>query len=292
MRKILWCLLWMGLIGLVFSPCYAKDVYYLGVLAKRGKRKALKRWQAMADYLSAQTGTKIKLRPLSFEAIEPAVAKKKIDFLIVNPQYYVYLKKYGAKPLATLINIRLGKKLTQFGGVIFTRKDSAINSSLDLKGKSFMIVNYRSFGGAYMAFYHLFQKGINPKTDLQKILVGKTHDNVVYAVKNGVVEAGTVRTDTLERMEEEGKIKVSDFKIIDQVKDDFPFVHSTQLYPEWPFFAFPHVEAALAKKVKKALLALKPEDAAAKAAKIAGWTEPLDYTPVFKCVEATQKAGF
>ncbi len=269
----------------------AKDVYYLGVLAKRGKRKAIERWQKTAEYLSAKTGVTIKLRPLSFEAIEPAVAKQKIDFLIVNPQYYVYLKKYGATPLATLINVRMGKKLNQFGGVIFVRKDSPINSATDFKGKKFMIVNFKSFGGAHMAFYHFLQKGLNPKTDLGKIMVGKTHDNVVYAVLKGQVDGGTVRTDTLERMQDEGKIKLADFKIIDEQKDDFPFVRSTRLYPEWPFFTFPFVDNNLSAAVKKALLEMEPEDPAAKAAKIAGWSEPLDYTPVIKCIEATSKAG-
>ncbi len=273
------------------APVWAKDVYYLGVLAKRGKRKAIERWQKTAEYLSAQTGKTIKLRPLSFEAIEPAVAKQKIDFLIVNPQYYVYLKKYGATPLATLINVRMGQKLNQFGGVIFVRKDSTINSVADFKGKKFMIVNFKSFGGAHMAFYHFLQKGLNPKTDLGKIMVGKTHDNVVYAVLKGQVDGGTVRTDTLERMQDEGKIKLADFKIIDQKKDDFPFVRSTRLYPEWPFFTFPFVDKELSTAVKKALLSMGPEEPAAKAAKIAGWSEPLDYTPVIKCIEATSKAG-
>ena len=57
---------------------------------------------------------------------------------------------------------------------------------------------------------------------------------------NMVRPAGTVRTDTMERMEAEGKIKISDFKIINQMKDNFPFVHSTPLYPEWPIAAAAH----------------------------------------------------
>ncbi len=61
---------------------------------------------------------------------------------------------------------------------------------------------------------------------------GGKHDNVVYAVQNGEVDAGTVRTDTLERMAAAGDIDMSEFKVINaQSTAGFPFVLSTTLYP-------------------------------------------------------------
>ncbi len=59
-------------------------------------------------------------------------------------------------------------------------------------------------------------------------------------------------------------------------------MHSTRLYPEWVVLALPHVSGAIKDRVKAALLALKPENPALKKARIAGWTEPLDYRPVAK----------
>ena len=99
----------------------------------------------------------------------------------------------------------------------------------------------------------MIENGINPKTDCTSFLEGKKHDNVVLAVKNGTVDVGTVRSDTLERMQEEGKIKIGEFRIIHQINDDFPFVHSTRLYPEWPMAALKNTSAALGKKVVNAL---------------------------------------
>ena len=62
----------------------------------------------------------------------------------------------------------------------------------------------------------------------------KKQDDIVLAVRAGIVDAGFVRTGQLESMEKEGKIKMDDFVIVDQKKDsDFPFIRSTAMYPEW-----------------------------------------------------------
>jgi len=100
------------------------------------------------------------------------------------------------------------------------------------------------------------------------------------------VDAGTVRTDTLERMAAEGKIDLSEFYIINQQKTgDFFFVHSTRLYPEWPFAKAEHTPDSLAEKVAIALLSMSPNSPAATAGKCAGWTIPLNYEPVHECLK-------
>ncbi len=289
---------WIAFLGffVAFSMAFsglsqAQGPLKLGVLAKRGKAKANKKWKPLVEYLSKTTGKKFVLLPLSFDAIEPAVKNKKIDYLLANPGFYVNLqKKYGLSALTTMLNSRQGKALNKFGGVIFVKADSPVQALPQLKGKKFMCVKMSSFGGAQMGFRHLIEKGINPFKDFTGLKEGFKHDNVVISVKNGLVDAGTVRSDTLERMDAEGKIRMSDFRVLDRVSDDFPFVHTTVLYPEWPFAALPHTDSGLNARVKKALLNLSKDDPAAKAAKIAGWTEPLDYSPVAKCLEVVAKA--
>jgi ABC-type phosphate/phosphonate transport system substrate-binding protein len=112
------------------------------------------------------------------------------------------------------------------------------------------------------------------------------------AVKNGLVDAGTVRSDTLERMQDEGKINMSDFRVIHAVKDDFPFVHSTRPYPEWPMAACAHTDAAVAGAVAQALMNMPAEAPALKAAKIVGWRPPADYSPVTECLKRIKYGVF
>ncbi len=267
--------------------------FKVGVLAKRGAAKAMKKWGATAAYLSQKTGEKCSIVPLKFTAIEPAVATKKIDFMLANPAFFVGMeKKHHVRAISTMINSRGGKALKSFGGVILVRKDSSINTLNDIKGKKFMCVKRSSLGGAHMAWRLLMDNGINLEKDTAAFIEGGKHDNVVLAVKNGSVDVGTVRSDTLERMQDEGKIKMSDFRILHQVKDDFPFVHSTQLYPEWPMAALASTNKALADKVEAALIAMKTSDPAAKAAKIVGWTTPANYTPVADCLRAIKYGAF
>jgi len=274
-------------ISIIHQDCKAATI---GVLAKRGKQKAIQKWTPLAEYLTKKTGEKFTLLPLAFDEIFSAVALRKIDYILVNPGYYVVLNKtYGVKAIASLKNIRNGKALSKFGGVIFARKDGSIKKLSDIKGKRFMCVKMNSFGGAQMAFKHMIDKGLNPFRDTD-LVEGGTHDNVVYAVRDKKVEVGTVRSDTLERMEMEGKITMKSFRVIDKVIDDFPFVHSTNLYPEWPFAALSTASSKINNKVYRALLAIKSSDDVAIKAKIAGWTNPLDYSSVENCLNSVRNA--
>ncbi|MDH5299120.1 MAG: PAS domain S-box protein, partial [Desulfobulbaceae bacterium] len=60
----------------------------------------------------------------------------------------------------------------------------------------------------------------------------------------------------------------------------FNYLRSTRLYPEWPFAKLQHTPEKLAEEVVVALLRMGPQDEAARAARIGGWTVPLDYQPV------------
>lgn len=286
-------------ICLVFScvgaaSAFAETSYKIGVLAKNGPVKAMKQWKATGDYLTAKLpGKRFEIVPLDFDAVNPAIQAGKVDFFLVNSSMFVTAQvRYGAKAVATMINSRQGQPLNAFGGVMFTLVDNdAINSMADLRGKSFMAVKASSFGGWQMAYKELKNAGIDPDQDFTKMEFGGKHDNVVYAVMNGAVDAGTVRTDTLERMAASGEIDMEEFKIINtQTHADFPFVCSTPLYPEWPLAKTANTDDAVAAEVVDALKAMAADDPAAKAAKVVGWVDALDYGPVEQLQE-TLKVG-
>ena len=275
---ILW-LLW-GIQSAVAEP-----TVFIGVLAKRGTEKAIEQWGPTAEYLSDRLKTKVQILPMKFTDIEPALKNRKIDFLLANSAFYArFEEKYGLKAVVTMSNRKSLASLDRFGGVIFARSNSNINDLDNIRGKKFMCVKYSSFGGAQMAWRLLLESGIDPKKDCKAFLEGGTHDNVVMAVKNGSVDVGTVRSDTLERMAAEGKIKMSDFKVIGSIDDGFPFVHSTRLYPEWPLAACAKADPELRKNVAKALYLLKNNHPAMKASKVYSWTRPAKYSDVTACL--------
>jgi len=265
----------------------------IGVLAKRGVEKCLGKWSPTAEYLSDNiSGYSFSIVPLGFDEIGPTVEKEEVDFIFANPSIYVELEYlYGVNRIATLNNLNMGKGNTAFGGVIFCRADrNDIKHLKDLKGKTFMGVKENSFGGWQMAWRELKEHGIDPYRDFADLSYGGIHDAVVYAVRDGKVDAGSVRTNVLERMTKEEKIRFEDFYVFPHCHNHksvcgFPFAHSTEIYPEWSVSKNIHTSDKLAKKVAMTLLAMSPDDPAAKAAKCAGWTIPLNYQPVHECLK-------
>ena len=85
---------------------------------------------------------------------------------------------------------------------------------------------------------------------------------------------------------------MDDFRIINPIKDDFPFVRSTRLYPEWPMAALSHVDSAKAAKLGAALQALESSNPAAQKAKVVGWSAAADYAPVRDCLKAIKYGAF
>lgn len=274
---------------LFVCACQAGAAVKIGVLAKNGPAKALKTWSATGEYLTEKIGEPVEIVPLDFDKVNAAVEAGEVDFFLVNSSMFVTAQvKYGATPVATMINSRQGQALSSFGGVVITSAyNDAINTLADIKGKKFMGVKKSSFGGWQMAYKEFIDAGIDPFKDFASVEFGGKHDNVVFAVQNEQVDAGTVRTDTLERMAASGAIVMEDFKVVGKKNlGDFPFVCSTALYPEWPLGKVAATDQVMADKVVAALKQLKPEDKAAKAAKIVGWSDPLDYAGI----ESLQKS--
>lgn len=292
MSKRAWCLiaaLFLFLSGpLAATPAgatAARKPVKIGVLAHRGAAAALKMWNPTAEYLTATIPDhSFTVVPLGFREIAPAVARGEVDFVLANSSIYVELEAHsGVSRIATMQNEGLVGDFNVFGGVIFSRADRRdIKSLADLKGKSFLAVDATSLGGWQVTWRELKNQGLDPSRDFRTLrFTESTHDEVVYAVRDGKADAGTVRTDTLERLAEEGKIDLDSFHILNPQSDkNFPYLLSTRLYPEWPLAVVRDTDGVLAKQVAVALFQLEPGSPAAKAAKIRSWTIPLDYQPV------------
>jgi two-component system sensor histidine kinase TtrS len=277
------------LLAILFLPCAvcgaAEEEIRIGVLSHRGETATLSVWTPTADYLSATLdGYRFTIAPLAFDRVNGAVESGAVDFILVNPGIYVNLEvKYRVTRIATMNNLRGDNALYNiFGGVIFARGDRQDLKQLeDLRNQRFMAVDETSLGGFQMAWRELNTKGIDPYHDFSALIFGGIHDDVVIAVLNGDVDVGTVRTDILERMAAAGTVQLDDFRIINpQTNAEFPFAHSTRLYPEWPFSKVRHVSNDLAQQVAIALLQMPADHPAALMGNYAGWTIPLDYEPV------------
>ncbi|MFO7775848.1 MAG: PhnD/SsuA/transferrin family substrate-binding protein, partial [Candidatus Hydrogenedentota bacterium] len=290
-------LLGLGLLVTFFS-CHAyAETVRVGVLAHRGIERSLAHWTATADYLSEEVPDhEFEMVPLRFEQIEPAVQEGSVDFLIANSSIFAEMEaRYTLNAIATLRNEHYGEAYSVFGGVIFTRADREdIRSLDDLKGTRFMAVNPTSFGGWRAGWLEMQERGLSIPEDFSELRFGDTHDAVAEAVLDGDVDAGTVRTNTLERMDQEGVLNLDEFRILNpyETTDGFPLQRSTPLYPEWPFAALPHTPEDLARDVATALINMPADNPAAQASQSAGWTVPYSYGSVEEALRELRISPF
>jgi signal transduction histidine kinase len=262
------------------------DEIKIGLRAYRGAEQAIHKWQATADFLNKKIPEHhFVLQPYEINSkLNQAVSRDEFSFILTNPAAHVEQKiRYGVSAIATLINKRKGKGYTQFGSVVFTRSDrNDISQFHDLIGKKFMAADEIGFGGWRVAWREFKSVGINPIKDFSLLSFGGgIQQNVVFAVRDRKVDAGSVRTDLLERMAEQGEIELSNFKVIEpKITEGFSFLHSTRLYPEWPFAKAKRTPDDLARRVASLLYSIPEDSEAARKGKYIGWTLPLDYQPV------------
>jgi len=276
---------WVCLAQVSANP--SKEVR-IALRANLGDVASVRQWQPTADYLSKKIpGYTFKMVPFEINSqLNQAVSRGDFDFVFTNSAAYVELnKRYGVTAIATLVNKGegKGKAYTQTGSVIFTRSDRAdINKFTDLKGKTFMAVDELGFGGWRIAWRALLSHGVDPYKDFKLLsFAGGLQQSVVFAVLDGDVDAGCVRTDTLERMANRGEVSMSDFKVLEpRNTHEMDFVHDTRLYPEWPIAKMPGTPDTLARQVATALINMQAKNHAAVAGKYVGWIKPLNYEPV------------
>ena len=284
-KNLIVVILFSFLLFFVQNNYAAEKEVRIGVLAVWGDEITSKMWQPTINYLNKKvTGYKFKLKTLKLGQVTQAVEKAQISFIITNPGNYIDLEsRFGITRLATLKTKKQNKASNQFSAVIFAKSNrDDIQNLKDLNNKSFMGVKKEAFGGFQMAWLELKKHSIDPFKDFSSLqFSGFPQDKIVYAVLNGEIDAGTVRTTTLERMAAEGLIELNKFKILNRkTKYNFPYIHSTQLYPEWPISKLKQTSETLAKVVSVTLLNLDENSFAAQQAKSSGWTVPLDYSPV------------
>jgi diguanylate cyclase (GGDEF)-like protein/PAS domain S-box-containing protein len=274
-----------------------EPVVRVGILGFRPVAEEQVRWQPLIDHLNAKVpGYRFRSEVLGYNDLEGAISGRTVEFVLTNPGHYVLMTHRNgmSSPLATLMPIEQGKAMSSFGGVVFTRADRSDLSRLgDLKGKNVAATSRGSLGGYQAQALTLLKIGVRVPQDVRLIETDMPHDKVVTAVLDGRADGGFVRTGVLEAMAREGKLELAQIKVLEpQHVDDFPFLVSTALYPEWPFAAMPGVDQDLARRVAAALLGLPHGGDLAQRMEIRGFNIPSDYEPVRATLEALRLPPF
>lgn len=269
----------------------------LGILAYRPLPQEVARWAPLEQYLEeALPGMDVAIYVLDLPELDAAVRQHQLDAVLTNPGHYLLLQRQHGlgRALATLVRWEQGMALREFGGVAFARAERQdLNSWSDLQGKTIAYASRESLGSYQLQAYELVRRGINQEA-IRGIAVGRPYDRVVEAVLSGRAEVGFVRSGVLEAMAREGRIDLSQVRVIaKQNLGAYPLAVSTALYPEWPLAAMAGLDAKFALRLALALYAMEERaPAVAKAMGIAGFTLPADYTPVEEMLKALDLPPF
>ncbi len=269
----------------------------IGVLAYRGVEAAMSRWQSLADYLSASVdGWRFELVPLTLASTPQQIESKKIDFLLTNPGHFVTLaERFGLSALSTRerateeADTASGAAgLLQYGTAIVVRNDSTLRGLDDLKGRTVAAVSPDAFGGFQMAWKEFDSQGIDAFEDLGSIrFMGFPQDAIVFAVLDGEVDAGIVRSGLIELLASEGRLDIAAIRVLNaNMQLDYPHRISSRLYPEWPLAALPGIDKSLREKVLVALLKTQDRRIARSHGLHDIWSAPLSYDAVRSLVDA------
>lgn len=284
---ILFCLA-----SLFSTPSYAQDEIKIGVLSLRGNVKAEEAWQGMRNYLNQSLPSyQFSIVPLGFDEINQAIRQRDVDFIIANSSIFVTLENtYNASAIATLyVRDESGVAVNRFGGVIIsTAQNTDVTRISDLVNQRIGAVAETSFGGWQTGLREIKQRGVEP-SQFSSLTFMYTHDAVVEAVLAGEVDAGFVRTGTLEKMAHEGSLQLRDIYVIaDRHLSYYPYRVSTRLYPEWPLAKLAHISDELALEIALTLFSMPESYMLYHSPYGAGWGLPQNYQPVHALLRELQ----
>ncbi len=197
MRKTGGLFLWVMLVTLLACAPAAeesnKKVLRLGFVPFETGEELLKDIQPLLNVI--EKGMGMEVRPTvaaDYTGVIEALKNKQLDAAFLSPASYVLAQQEA--------NVRIIVKSQRGGsayyyGAIIVRTDSPIKSVKDLKGKTFSFGDPISTTGHIFARKMMLEVGINPDSDLDKVVYSGSHDATILAVLNKKVDGGATYAD-------------------------------------------------------------------------------------------------
>ena len=253
-----------------------RQVVKIGYMLCNSEQETTQRFLPLTKYLSDKVGVDFVMVPVDTHDFEKRFKAGEFTFTHTNSLIYIVLHENEGVQL--LASEKRGKLGSRSAGAIIARKGNGIEKLADIRGKRMAFGPMLAPTG-YLAEYDLMlAAGINPENDLGHYTIppgSYKHEKLIYGVLYGQYDVAAAPVMDIENMTREGKIAVDDLVILAQ---------STPI-PYCTFGVAKNADPALVKKVRDALLALKPSDTAVvdgeqlkvmKAAWIDGYEELLD----------------
>ena len=228
--------------AMVAKKTNGKKTVSFGVIPRDNPRILYEKYQPLLDYLSEKTPYAYELViKKNYEDTVDAFGRGEVEVALLGPLTYLEARaKYGAicilKPKGIDGN-------ASYKSVIIKRRNSSVNGTNGLKGKSMAFSASKSTSGNLMPRYLLANSGIH-LNELSGYANFDYHDSVVKAVLKGQYDAGGVRDSVARKYMKLG------IEVIAESPD----------IPTGPLVVGPGTPFSVIENIKKALLELNPNN--------------------------------
>jgi phosphonate transport system substrate-binding protein len=223
---------------LIGWPVQAKaaepPTYTLAVVPQFDLRRIEATWRPIIDHLQWATGARFTLVTEStIPLFEKGLHGGSYDFAYMNPYHYVVAhQRQGYEALVRDVEEKLY-------GIVVVRKNSGLTDARMLDGRKVAFPAPNAMGAALIPRAEFSRKlGIK----ITELYV-KSHDSAYLNVLMGQADAA-------------GGIRATFDQQKPEVRDGLSIIYETERYPPHPVAAHPRVPAAMAAKVRQALIAL------------------------------------
>lgn len=156
---------------------HARPVYNFAVHPLHNPEQLFHAYQPLIDYLNR------KLPEAHFEleasrdyqVYEAKFRARKPEFLLANPWQTLQAEKVGYHVIA------MAGDAEDFKGIFIVRRDSAISTPADLKGKVVSYPSYTALAASIMPQYFLHTHGVDVNRDIENRYVGSQESSIMNA---------------------------------------------------------------------------------------------------------------
>ena len=185
-------LLWLVTLSLLVFACQAPDtdsykplyretppkqenIYSFGVHPLHNPRRLFEIYQPLMDYLNARlTGVTFRLEASrNYAAYDEKLLAGHFHFALPNPYQTIQAAEQGYRIFGKMADDE------NFYGIILVRKDSAIQTVADLKGKAVSYPAPTALAATMMPQWYLYQQGLDINQDIENRYVGSQESSIM-----------------------------------------------------------------------------------------------------------------
>ncbi len=223
------------------------EVNYAAVPSEVSK-DATQRYAPLIAHLEKTLSVKIKFQNgADYSAVIIAQRAKQVDIADYGANSYLDAVEQGANVEALVVadNVKGG---STYKSVVLVKKDSAIKTIADAKGKTFSFVDPESTSGYLIPMvYFLKDLKVKPEEYFSKVVFAGTHENSILSVARGTVEVGASNDQSVQTAIDKGVLKA----------DDIRAIWTSKPIPNGPTAIRKDLPESFRKAVKEAFLAFK-----------------------------------